>query len=238
MSLSTCHGEVLWRNGANVRTMHESAARGIPPAVVLCNPKYDYNVGGVVRAASCFGIHQVWFTGQRVSIAQPDGKKYRLPREERMKDYQHVSLVSHDLPFRRFRRCTPVAVELRSSSESLHDFEHPDDAVYVFGPEDGSIPKGLLHVCHRFVVIPSRHCVNLSQAVNIVLYDRTLKRERTTMKLDDIIWSEDWQKHFKKKFADMEGRWRMTKARVREWPKGKPFLARYDSKSKHLERVS
>ena len=33
--------------------------------------------------------------------------------------------------------------------------EHPDEAVYVFRPEDGSIPKAWLGLCHRFVHIPA-----------------------------------------------------------------------------------
>ena len=167
---------ILWRNGSAVKAVNEKQAVGVPPAVVLCDPKYDYNVGNAVRTASCFGIGQVWFTGNRVSIENPPHKRYRLPREERMKDYRDVSLVSCETPLNRFEDAVPVAIELRHSSESLFDFEHPDNAVYVFGPEDGSIPKGVLHACHRFVVIPSKHCVNLAQAVNIVLYDRSMKQ--------------------------------------------------------------
>ncbi|MBC8295803.1 MAG: hypothetical protein H8E55_08425 [Pelagibacterales bacterium] len=30
--------------------------------------------------------------------------------------------------------------------------------------------------CHRYVVIPTRHCVNLSAAVYMVLYDRLVKQ--------------------------------------------------------------
>ena len=33
----------------------------------------------------------------------------------------------------------------------------------------------MLKHCHRFIVIPSRHCVNLAAAVYLVLYDRAAK---------------------------------------------------------------
>jgi tRNA(Leu) C34 or U34 (ribose-2'-O)-methylase TrmL len=33
-----------------------------------------------------------------------------------------------------------------------------------------------LRHCHRFVRIPTRHCLNLATAVSTVLYDRHLKR--------------------------------------------------------------
>lgn len=70
---------------------------------------------------------------------------------------------------------TPVAIELLAGSMPLHQFEHPDDAVYVFGPEDGSIPKGV-RACHAFVAIPSKHCLNLAAAVYVTLWHRTTQR--------------------------------------------------------------
>jgi tRNA(Leu) C34 or U34 (ribose-2'-O)-methylase TrmL len=73
---------------------------------------------------------------------------------------------------------TPVAVEVRDEAEPLDTFLHPDDAVYVFGPEDGSLRRGILTSCHRFLRIPTavRTPLNLAAAVNIVLYDRHVKR--------------------------------------------------------------
>ena len=64
----------------------------------------------------------------------------------------------------------------RRNAESLIDFEHPERALYVFGPEDGSLDRAVLARCHRFLVIPTRHCTNLSAAVYTVLYDRHAKR--------------------------------------------------------------
>lgn len=40
------------------------------------------------------------------------------------------------------------------------------------------MPKALLCHCHRFVVIPTRHCLNLVTAVATVLRDREVKRWR------------------------------------------------------------
>lgn len=148
---------------------------GTAPAIILQNPKYPRNLGAVVRAAACWGISQVWFSGTRAIEEIEQGSK-RLPREERMRDYQDVKLINFDYPFDAFRRGTDfVAVEVRQSSENLIEFEHNPDSVYVFGPEDGSLDKSFLGLCHRFVIIPSRHCLNLAAATNIVLYDRTIK---------------------------------------------------------------
>lgn len=151
-----------------------SPPAGDPPAIALWNPKYPHNVGCAIRAASCFGFNQVWFSGNRVSLT-PD-KKYRLPREERMRGYKDVNLYQYDNFFDQFPKLPIVAIELKDNSENLLTFEHPDKALYVFGPEDGSLNGVALRHCHRFITIPTKHCTNLSAAVYIVMYDRMMKR--------------------------------------------------------------
>jgi tRNA(Leu) C34 or U34 (ribose-2'-O)-methylase TrmL len=148
---------------------------GHTPAIVLIDPKFPHNVGAAVRAASCYGVRQVWFTGDRVHLVGE--RRIRLPREERMRGYQEVELRHSDQPFDAFDATTvPVAVEVRRNAESLIDFIHPEHAVYVFGPEDGSLGRATLGLCHRFVTIPTRHCTNLAAAIYTVLYDRHAKR--------------------------------------------------------------
>lgn len=161
----------------------QKAPTGRTPAIALTNPKYPHNVGAAVRAASCFGVKQVWYTGDRVSLGPQKGE--RLPREERMKGYKDVKLVQFDYIFDQFSKdVVPVAVEMRPNSENLFDFQHPENALYVFGPEDGSILQVHLRHCHRFVVIPTRHCVNLAAAVYLLLYDRNLKQYQSQETFD------------------------------------------------------
>lgn len=135
------------------------------------NPKNASNVGMVVRLASCYQYKQVWWTGNRVNLEEGQ----RLPREERMKGYKDVDQIQFDYFFDQFQNVTPVAVEVREGSENLLDFVHPENPLYVFGPEDGSIPSVYLRHCHRFVVIPTRHCLNLATAVSTIMYDRHIK---------------------------------------------------------------
>lgn len=143
------------------------------PSVVLNNPKFPHNVGAAMRACSCFGVKELWVTGSRV-IDELQTRS-RLPREERMKGFSDVSIYQTNYPLDQYNNITPVAIELLNGSESLTTFQHPKNAVYIFGPEDGSVDKGLRNLCHRFVQIPSRHCLNLAASVYVVLYDRILK---------------------------------------------------------------
>ncbi len=165
----------MWRSGSRT-----GVGGVVPeaPAIVLHMPKYPHNVGQIVRLASAYGIAQVWYSGERIREALGT----RLPREERMRRYEDVALISHPDPLARLcealPKASPIAVELRPNSESLVDFIHPgadSPPIYVFGPEDGSLSGPVVKRCHRFVVIPSFECLNLATSVAAVLYDRMAK---------------------------------------------------------------
>ncbi|MGV8844709.1 MAG: RNA methyltransferase [Pseudomonas sp.] len=135
----------------------------------LFNPKSPENVGAVMRAAGCYGVNSVFYTGTRYARAQDfvtDTKKV----------HQDIPLIGIDdlqkiIPL----GCTPVAVELVDDARALPDYTHPDRAIYIFGPEDGSLSKEVLAWCEEVVYIPTHGCMNLAATVNVVLYDRLAK---------------------------------------------------------------
>lgn len=147
------------------------------PAVIMTNPKYAHNVASAIRCCSCYGLDTVIWTPDRSGDLRVNPEQMeRLPREERMKGYKSVYWEANKRPFDLFPDAIPVCVELVPHAENLAQFSHPEKAVYVFGPEDGSVPQVFRKFCHRFVFIPSAHCLNLSVALGTVLYDRRAKR--------------------------------------------------------------
>lgn len=140
-------------------------------SIALVNPKFLRNVGEIVRAAACFGVERVVYSGLRVSLDDLS----RIPRELRHKSYSKVKSENTNDVFRCGVVMTPVAVEFRPGFTSLVDFQHPEDAMYIFGPEDGSLGRQHLSRCHAFVQIPLAHCANLAAAVYMTLYDRMAK---------------------------------------------------------------
>jgi len=161
-------------------------------AVVLIDPKTPFNVGAAIRACSIFGVGTLRWTGNRIHAHKARGAagsaykgKARLPREERLRDYTWVDWRRHNTDdlvsdLYLIDGFVPVCVEVSDNAEYLDEFVHPDKAVYVFGPEDGGVPKGVRTVCHRFVRIrtANRSPLNLAAAVNVVLHDRYVKQQR------------------------------------------------------------
>lgn len=159
-----------------IRSAKIRAGLSFGPGIILSNPKYVHNVAAAIRAASCFDIERLVRTGDRVNPDILD----RLPREERMKGYKDVEWTrdAKNKPFDLFTAdVVPVCVELLENSEPLTTFIHPENAVYVFGQEDGGVPQVFRRFCHRFVHIQANHCLNLAAALNVVLHDRKAKRQ-------------------------------------------------------------
>ena len=92
-----------------------------------------------------------------------------------------------------------VAVELVEGATPLPNFVHPKDALYIFGPEDGSIEQEVVDQCDHVVYVPTVGCMNLAATVNVLLYDRLAKT--TQMPIDDemIIKSRDTNNRTKAK---------------------------------------
>lgn len=143
-------------------------------AVILEEPKYPHNLAAAIRACACFGLDRLYWTGSRFTFEAGD----RLPREERMKGYANVKFENVERPFDHLAIGTvPVCVELTPCAMPLTFFEHPPNAAYVFGPEDGGVSQAFRGLCHYFVYIPAYHCLNLAAAVNVVLADRLMKTQ-------------------------------------------------------------
>lgn len=146
-------------------------------AIALTNPKFPHNVGSAIRACSCWDVPRLMWSGKRVPhpkewFGSEEFAQYRIPREERMKGYSEVELIRTDRFKDHFEGYTPVAIEVREEAENLFDFIHPVNPIYIFGPEDSSLDRNILQHCHRFVQIPTKHCLNLACAVNVVLAHR------------------------------------------------------------------
>lgn len=135
----------------------------------------DGNVAGALRAASVYHARAVFLQGPSDNAKKAVDHAMNTTRFER-----HTPVViTDDLMDMRPVGAVPVAIELTKRSVSLVEFEHPERAFYVFGPENGDIPDHVLDACAGVVYVPSPSglCMNLAATVNVVLYDRFVKRQ-------------------------------------------------------------
>ncbi|SEK30890.1 tRNA(Leu) C34 or U34 (ribose-2'-O)-methylase TrmL, contains SPOUT domain [Colwellia chukchiensis] len=161
----------------------------------LTDPKSPSNVGAVMRAAGCFQADEVRYTGERFARAA----KYNTDTKAAA---QHIPLnavtcLTTDVaPTQKI-----VCVDLVEGAIALPNFKHPDNALYIFGPEDGTIAQAVIDRADAVVYIPTVGCMNLAASVNVVLYDRMAKSADTLMGDELIKRSRDTNNRVKVKVS-------------------------------------
>ncbi len=163
-------------------------------SIGLYNPKSPSNVGSVLRAAGCYDVDRVFYSGNRFDNAakyQTDTKNIRSKTPLRGVECLVGDVKKGELWQNKATKPTIICVELVEGATALPQFEHPENAYYLFGPEDGTLPQSVIDQADAVVYIPTVGCMNLAATVNVLLYDRLAKSYE---KIDDnarIIASRD-----------------------------------------------
>lgn len=147
-------------------------------AVGLFDPANPFNVGAVLRAAFVYGAAMVVAAGRR----------YERPhlRCDTPRSWRHMPfIVTDDILGVVPMGCTPIAVDMVPDAMPLPEFKHPERAFYIFGPEDGTLGPEITRRCHSSIFVQTRYCMNLAAAVNVVLYDRAMKRNEWPTRRQD-----------------------------------------------------
>lgn len=135
----------------------------------LTNPKSPTNVGAVMRAAGCYQANEVKYTGQSYDRAA----KFSTDTKSMSQTIPLTGVDSlldgldDDIEI--------VCVELAEGATPLPLFQHPNKAIYIFGPEDGSIDQEIADRAQHVVYVPTVGCMNLAASVNVLLYERLAK---------------------------------------------------------------
>lgn len=159
----------------------------------LSNPKSPTNVGAVLRAAGCFQADNILYTGVRYDRAAD----FCTDTKNRSKSIPltRVNCFLESAP----ENAKIVVIELAENAQSLADFQHPENAFYIFGPEDGTVKQNVVNKADSVVYIPTIGCLNLAATVNIVLYDRLAKSQKSDAGNELIRQSRDMNNRLKVK---------------------------------------
>jgi tRNA(Leu) C34 or U34 (ribose-2'-O)-methylase TrmL len=151
----------------------------------LINPKNPTNVGAVMRAAGCYQVDAVFYTGQRYAKAS----KFNTDTKNRVTS---IPLTGVDSLIENNSSGTKlVCVDLVEGAIPLPEYQHPESAIYIFGPEDGTIDQHIIDKADAVVYIPTIGCMNLAATVNVLLYDRLAKSPKNIASDELIIKSRD-----------------------------------------------
>ncbi|GLR72760.1 RNA methyltransferase [Agaribacter marinus] len=145
----------------------------MPFSIGLVNPKAATNVAAILRSAGCFGASSIFYTGQRFGYAKDNNKDFAQDTQNFRKQIPTVGV--DDLLAYKPDGAISVVIELVENAIALPEFKHPENAYYIFGPEDGSVSQTLVDEADHVVFIPCRSNLNLAATASVLFYDRLCK---------------------------------------------------------------
>ncbi len=134
------------------------------------NCKTEMNVGTLWRSAHALDADFIFAIGRR----------YRRQSSDTTKAWKHIPFYQYDtfddfyksLP----RDCMLIGVEYpHEKASNINTFCHPERCVYLLGAEDNGLTRKAIDSCHGLVHIPCKHCLNVSVAGSIIMFDRKAK---------------------------------------------------------------
>lgn len=163
--------------------------------IALTNPKSPSNVGAVMRAAGCYQADQVIYSGRRYEQAVKFNKNTLKTDTHNaqgiipligVEDFINISDLLENIP----ASSKVICVDLVEGATPLPHFIHPENAIYIFGPEDGTIKQQVIDSADEVVFVPTIGCMNLAASVNVLLYDRlskSVKHQETSTVTDNAL---------------------------------------------------
>ena len=131
--------------------------------IALFEIKFVENVASILRSCKCFNANFICIINGRFDINKIDTTHC----ERHIPIFQYENLDN-------FLKTIPLNVSLigiEVDGKNIKNFSHPERAIYVFGGEDRTLPK----IFKERIAIPTQHCLNVSIATSIVMFDRIVK---------------------------------------------------------------
>jgi len=130
--------------------------------------KTPENLGMLFRSAKAFEANFIFTIGCR----------YKRQSSDTINSSKHIPLFEFR-DFEDFKNHIPKDAKLvgieEGSFHEIRSFVHPERAIYILGAEDTGIPPEIISKCDMCVSIPTMHCLNVSVAGSILMFDRKTK---------------------------------------------------------------
>ena len=143
--------------------------------IALYSPKNIHNWGSILRLATNFNVDFCCTIQSRYKRQWADTTNFA--KNNPVFHFEDISQFLVSYP----KQCKLISVEINSRALSLEKFIHPENAIYIFGPEEGSINNYLIDNSDICLKITSNRCLNQAMCAGAVLFHRHLQefnRER------------------------------------------------------------
>lgn len=149
-----------------------------PIIIVLDNIRSLHNIGSVFRSSDAFRVEKIYLCGITACPPHKDIHKTALGATQSV-DWEYRKDI-HQLIEELRSDADIIAVEQAQNAILLHQFLPEENKKYVliFGNEVKGVQQSVVSACNYVVEIPqlgTKHSLNISVSVGIVLWDLTTK---------------------------------------------------------------
>ncbi len=154
----------------------------LPITIVLDNVRSQHNIGSAFRTSDAFAIEELILCGICATPPSAEIRKAALGAEESM-SWQYFETTDHAVINLREREYTIISVEQTENSQMLDNFTPIAGKKYafIFGNEVKGVAQNIVDMSDSILEIPqygTKHSLNISVSVGIVLWDITQKLAR------------------------------------------------------------
>lgn len=138
-------------------------------AIGIFRGKTEHNIGTLWRSAYILGASYIFTVETRYKKQSSDVVRAwsRIP----LFHYREFDDLLNNIPY----DCRLIGVEIDDKAEWLHEFEHPQRAIYLLGAEDTGLPDYIKEKCHFLIKLPGNSSLNVGVTGSIILHDRATK---------------------------------------------------------------
>jgi len=138
----------------------------------IYQPKYEENIGTLMRSAYQLGAAGVFTVGKRYK--RQVGDIFNITKHVPLRHYETIEHLLPILP----QGADLIGIE--KDGEPLSGFKHPRQAVYILGAEDYGLPDEVTKHCSGIVTLDAirKPMYNVSIAGSIIMYDRQCVKTR------------------------------------------------------------
>lgn len=128
------------------------------------------NLGTLWRSAYILGASFI-FTVDKKYIAK-GGDVTSAWTKIPLYHYDSFSALKQNIPY----STKLVGVEMGEQSYDIHQYKHPDRAIYLLGNEQSGLPPKVISECHELIKLPGDYSLNVAVAGSLIMYDRDFKK--------------------------------------------------------------
>jgi len=154
-----------------------------PLVVVMDNIRSANNVGSVFRTCDAFLVEAIHLCGITACPPNRDIQKTAIGATQSV-EWKYFKTALESVKQLKKDGYRVLAIEQCKGSSSLMDLDiNPSDkTAFIFGNEVSGVSQDVVNLCHGCIDIPqwgTKHSLNISVSVGVVLWDFTKKAKKS-----------------------------------------------------------